>query len=140
MGDEMDIMTALQAMSDEELQQLLRASNAPNRSGFVEREMQRAAQIPGMGDYSTPGGAMFGGLAHILRSGTSAMKQHGLRGQFDQQMSLMEDPAAARNIMGAVDGTGSMKSKQQVLIDLLRKSGGAGDALAAGKMELGLAS
>lgn len=143
-----DIVEALQLMSDEELQQLLQAGNAPNRSAFLERELTRAGQVPGMQDYSSMGGSMFGGLANMLRQGMGGAQQKDARAGIADQSKLLEDPAIMRTVLGGSPPPGQQpapaaapsapKSKQQILIELLRKSGGAPDM--AGEMKLGLAS
>jgi hypothetical protein len=138
MGDDTDIMTALQLMSDEELQQLLRAGNVPTRSAFVERELQRARQVEPMGDYGTLAGAIGGGFGSLLRQGVGAKKEADLQGQYEKQMKLLEDPNTARLTTGGQ----SPKTREELLIELLRKRGGAGDGVGvgAGEQKLGLAS
>ena len=121
--DENGLLQALSMMSPEEIQQLLQASNVPNRSALIQDEWQAAQGFgqPQSGHHITPGGAALGGLSDAVRGVSSAYQQKQLQDERRGLMDTLEDPNTARLTFG-VQGAQQADElrKQKALIEMLR--------------------
>jgi hypothetical protein len=134
------------ASEEQQLQALIAALSPPEQQAALQAQLEQAiaaGQRPGV-RYTSPNAAIWGGLADIVRSGSSALKERDIRGkQAEQGKKLAEARAAfAKQAQGGSmpdvaalfgDDPEAAKGAMAALADVARKRQSlSGMAMASG--------